>query len=351
MKIGIHPTKDSFSEFWIAYCNANNISYKLVNCYKPDIISQLSDCDALMWAFSHVIPSDIIFAKQLLYALESTGKYIFPDFNTMWHFDDKIGQKYLLEAIKAPLVPTHIFYSKREALHWISKTEFPKVFKLRGGASSHNVKLARTEAEAIRLVKRAFKSGFNQFSAYTGWKESVRKYRIGKSSFMDVVRSTVRIVYRNEYNKFSGKEKGYIYFQDFVPDNDHDIRIIVIDGKAFAIKRMVRTNDFRASGSGNIHFEKNIFDERMIRLSFDLAEKLKTQCVAFDFVSQSGIPMVVEMSFGFALPAYNRCPGFWDEELNWHEGEFNPGGWMVEKVVREATRKAANESRYLRRIL
>jgi len=136
-----------------------------------------------------------------------------------------------------------------------------------------------------------------------------------------------------------------------MPDNDHDIRVIIIDGKAFAIKRMVRTNDFRASGSGNIQYEKSIFDEGLIRISFDLAKRLRTQCVAFDFVSQGGTPMVVEISFGFAIPAYNACPGFWDEELNWHDGKFNPGGWMVEKVVREATRKTSMDSHYLRRIL
>jgi len=339
MKIGIHQTKGSFSEYWIAYCIANNINFKLVDCYKSDIIQQLADCDAVMWHFYHVIPKDIIFARQLLFALWSTGKYVFPDFNTMWHFDDKIAQKYLLEAINAPLVPSYVFYSKIDALKWINENEFPRVFKLRGGASSHNVKLVRTKADAIRLARRAFGSGFNQFSALSGLKECIRKYHLGKSNFMDVTRAFIRLVYKDEYDKFSSKEKGYIYFQDFIPDNDHDIRVVVIDGKAFAIKRLVRSNDFRASGSGNIFFEKELINERILKLSFDLAQKLRSQCIAFDFIHKAGNPLVVEISYGFAIAAYSKCPGFWDNDLNWHEGKFDPGGWMVEKVLTEVNKK------------
>ena len=48
MLIAIHRHKDSFSDRWIPYCESNNIDYKLVDCYRTDIIDQLADCDALM---------------------------------------------------------------------------------------------------------------------------------------------------------------------------------------------------------------------------------------------------------------------------------------------------------------
>jgi hypothetical protein len=70
-----------------------------VDCYQSDIINQLSDCDALMFHHYHASSKDTLFAKQLLFALESAGKIVFPDFRTGWHFDDKVGQKYLFEAI------------------------------------------------------------------------------------------------------------------------------------------------------------------------------------------------------------------------------------------------------------
>ena len=44
-------------------------------------------------------------------------------------------------------------------------------------------------------------------------------------------------------------EKGYVYFQDFIPNNDTDTRIVVIGDKIIGERRGVRNGDFRASGS------------------------------------------------------------------------------------------------------
>jgi hypothetical protein len=49
------------------------IPYKIVNCYDSDIIKNLKDCDALMWHHNHANPRDFLFAKELLFSLE-TGK-------------------------------------------------------------------------------------------------------------------------------------------------------------------------------------------------------------------------------------------------------------------------------------
>ncbi|MEG2191517.1 MAG: hypothetical protein RRY05_09125 [Bacteroidales bacterium] len=29
---------------------------------------------------------------------------------------------------------------------------------------------------------------------------------------------------------------------------------------------------------------------------------------------------------------YDNCEGYWNMDLKWHQGEFNPSGWMVELV-------------------
>ena len=145
MRIAIHKSDVGYHPRWIAYCKKRNIPYKIVNCYSDDIIKQLENCDALLWHHSHSKPSDILFAKQLLFSIQQSGKVVFPDFNTGWHFDDKVAQKYLLETVGAPLVPTYVFYSKEDAIDWVEQHEFPKVFKLRGGAGSANVKLVKTK--------------------------------------------------------------------------------------------------------------------------------------------------------------------------------------------------------------
>lgn len=338
MKIGIHHTKESFSDFWIEYCNKNNIVWKPVNCYCNDIMEQLSDCDALMWHFSQNSRKDFLFDRQLIYAVGASGKKVFPDFYTAWHFDDKVGQKYLFEALQIPMVPSWIFYEKETALRWVNCTRFPKVLKLRGGAGSQNVHLVLTRNRAARFVKQAFGRGIPLYDALGSLKERYRLFCLRKTNFIDLIEGIGRFIIPPPYARMKGRQKGYIYFQEFISSNNHDIRVIVIGNKAFAIKRMVRSNDFRASGSGNILYDKNLFDEKIIKLSFDLKEKLKTQCVAFDYIHEKDRPLIVEISYGFSPAGYVPCPGYWDSELTWHEGPFNPYGWMVEDLIKRVER-------------
>lgn len=334
MKLGIHHTKGSFSDRWISYCDSKRIAYKLVNCYENDIIQQLSDCDALLWHFSHKSPKASKFAKQLLYSIEASGKKVFPDFNTVWHFDDKVAQKYLLESLGAPLVHSFVFYDEREALEWANQTCFPKVFKLRNGAGSDNVRLVRSKKEAIRKIKKSFEKGFKQYNALNSLKERYRKYRLGKTTLGDVTKGVIRLLYTTDYARVTGREVGYCYFQDYIPGNEFDIRVVVIGDKAFAIKRLVRKNDFRASGSGFILYEKENFNVETVRVAFNVSEKLKSQCMTYDFVYLEGKPLIVEISYGFAPEGYDSCTGYWDKDLKWHGGIFNPYGWMVEDLIK-----------------
>jgi glutathione synthase/RimK-type ligase-like ATP-grasp enzyme len=338
--VAIQPSAGEFDERWIEYCKIKGIPYKLVDCYKNDIVSQLAGCKALLWQFHQGSPRDFIMAKNLLCALDHSGFKVFPDFRTAWHFDDKIGQKFLLESIDAPLVPTYIFYKKEEALNWAEKSEFPKVFKLRGGAGSQNVRLVKTRKDAKALIRKAFGRGFKSFNPSSSLKERWRRYKLHLTDLRDLAEGLARFIVPPAFARIRGREKGYVYFQEFIAGNNHDIRIIVIDDKAFGIKRLVRNNDFRASGSGNIQYDRSLFNEVTLKLAFELARKLKNQCVAFDFIYQDGNPLVVEISYGFLPKVYDPCPGYWDKELTWHEGKFNPYGWMVEGLLKQSENEA-----------
>lgn len=333
MKIAIFKRRNDFSVRWIEYCEKNNISYKIVNAYDSDIIRQVEDCTAFMWHHYHNDYRDLLFAKQLLYSLQKKRLKVFPNFNTTWHFDDKVGQKYLLEAIGAPLVPSYVFYTKKEALDWINNTEFPKVFKLRGGAGSANVKLAKTKSQAKKFVNMAFGRGFSQFDKLCYLKERYSKWRQGKDTFIRVCKGFARLFIPTEFAKMYHREKGYVYFQEFIPNNSFDIRVVVVGDKAFAIKRMCRVNDFRASGSGFLVYKKEEIDERCVSLALEVNKKLNSQCTAYDFIFDiNNNPLIVEISYGFTSASYDDCEGYWDKDMYWHEGRFNPYGWMVNQV-------------------
>lgn len=338
MKIAIHSREGGFSDKWIQYCQENSIDYKIVNCYDSDIVSQLEECDGLMWHWTHFDYKAINFARQLIYSLESAGKKVFPDSKTCWHFDDKVGQKYLLEAVNAPLVKSYVFYDKNEAMDWAKNTSYPKVFKQRGGAGSLNVKLVKNKSDAFSLIRKAFGKGFSPSDNLEKVKDRWGKLKRNrdKIALWALVRGLalyfspyLSVDYRNR-----AFDKGYIYFQDFIPDNDHDIRVVIIGEKAFAIKRMVRENNFKASGSGLIKYERDEIPEVCIKISFLLSKKLKTKCLAYDFVFDEGNPKVVEVSYGFARKGYLPCPGYWDQNLNWYEGNFTPEWFMIENFLK-----------------
>lgn len=335
--IAIHNTGNKgFAPRWVSYCQQQNIPYKLVNAYDSNIIEQIRDCDAFMFHHHQGNYKDVLFAKQLLYSLQLAGKKVFPDFNTTWHFDDKVGQKYLFESIDAPFVPSYVFYTKAEAIQWANSTKFPKVFKLRGGASSANVKLAKNKKDAIHLINITFGRGFKQYDWKAQLKEARRKQKLSKASCRDVLRPIYYTLkrYPTQFAHYKGNEKGYVYFQDFIPNNTYDIRIIIVGNKAFGIKRVIRKNDFRASGSGHILYEKNEVDERCVKLAFEINKKVKAQSIAFDFVFDTeNKPLVVEISYAFMASGYDPCTGYWDKELNWHEGKFNPYGWMIDLML------------------
>lgn len=337
MRIAIHNRQGSFSDGWIEYCKKNGIAYKIVNAYDNNIIEQVKDCDIFMWHHHHSDYRDCLFAKQLLYSLQMAGIVVFPDFNTDWHFDDKVGQKYLLESIAVPMVPSYVFFTKDEALRWIKETTFPKVFKLRGGAGSHNVMLAHNRKEAIKFVNRAFGKGFLQKNLRHLLSDDLRWYKIGKVSLFYLIKDVLAFYFKaGTFRKMYNREKGYVYFQDFIPNNTFDIRVCVVDGKAFAIKRMVRENDFRASGSGNICYIKNEIDERCVKIAIEVGKLLNLQCIGIDFVfDENNAPLIVEMGYGFTATGYAQCEGYWTSDMKWHEGKgFDFRGWMVEHMIR-----------------
>lgn len=339
MKIAIHKREGGFTERWIAYCDKNKIDYILVNCFDSNIINQIKGCDALFWHFNHGMRAEGIFAKQLLSAIEKSGKIVFPNYHTNWHFDDKIGQKYLFESLNIPSIKTDVFYKKKDCLSWIDTVVFPKVFKLSSGAGALNVRLVKTKNDARRLTFKAFGVGFKNIDRFKIMVDNFKKVLNKQKDVKTFVKFFLKDFLLKFFKK-SGREGGYTYFQEFIPNNKFDTRVIVIDNKAFAIRRFVRDNDFRASGSGKIDFNYMKIDINLIRIALNVSKKIDSQCIALDFVyDEKNSPLIIESSYGFSVKPYDNCEGYWDSNLEFFKGEFNPYGWMLESVFSEIKKK------------
>ena len=324
--LAIHKCKGRFADRWIEYCLQNGIDFKIVNCYRSDIIEQLSDVKGFLWHWNNDDPIALKFGRAIIASAEAMGITVFPNWDTCWHYDDKVSQKYLLEAIGVPLVPSYVFYDMREALEWIDKTTFPKVFKLSGGSGSSNVRLVKNAGEAKRLVQKAFTKGFDPVDIY--FKDTKLKLRkIKKASILLQKIKNIPAAYKDsKRNKFiRQKDCGYIYFQDFIPDNDFDTRVTIIGNRAFAFTRNTRKKDFRASGSGEIVYDLKRIRLDCIKIGFDIAEKIGAQSLAIDFViSENNEIQVLEISYCYQAEAVYNCLGHWDIKMVWHEGKMWP---------------------------
>ncbi len=263
------------------------------------------------------------------------GISVFPNDSTCWHFDDKIAQKYLLESIGAPIPKTWVFFDKEAGNNWIKSASFPVVFKLHSGAGAQNVRLVRDKKEALELCSVAFGKGFKSQPGY--FKDI--KHRINKpSSLIENIHKIGRApkVFFNirRLERDLPRCKGYIYFQEFMPDNQFDIRVTVIGDRAFGFIRYNRPGDFRASGSGRIDYDKSKIDPQCIRIAFDTAKKAGAQSLAHDFLKgRDGQFVIGEISYGYQDTAVYNCPGHWDSKMNWHEGHVWPQDAILEDLI------------------
>ena len=295
----------------------------------------MKNFSALFWNFNPWRYEDLLFARHILKSAECLGLKVFPNEATRWHYDDKIAQKYILEAIGAPLAPTYVFYDLKEALDWIDRAPLPVIGKLRRGAASNNVFLIKTKAEGRAFCKRMFGPGINPaprlFSDMGVRMNKAKKLKSGKDLMKAFSRLATKI---SDARKHIQVENGYALFQEFMPANTHDVRIFVIGNKAWGFTRNMRKGDFRASGSGSFDYSRERMPDHVVRAAMDVSQKLGFQAMNYDFLRDAkGEYKLIEMSFGtFAKPTYD-CPGHWDRKIKWHEGHTWPQAEIYTVVV------------------
>lgn len=318
---------DASSPRWADLLKKSGFKVKWVDVRQADILSQLQGCDAFMWRWGHFDGMGRI-ARRLLPVIEkSLGIIVYPDQNTCWHYDDKIAQSYLFEANCIPTPKTWIWFSPNAAREWAASVKYPLVLKLATGAGSTNVKLVKNLEEASIWISRLFTQRITslddvQFQLY-GFRERLKN--AAKSILIGE-----KAVFRDDGFE---RQCGYAYFQEFLLNNEYDTRVTVIGNRAFAFRRFNRDRDFRASGSGKIDYNRLAIDPKFISLAFEVAKKLKTQSCAIDGLYCNGVPVVGEASYTYVSCAVQECPGHWDSELNWHEGQMWPEEAQIEDFI------------------
>lgn len=351
----------NWNERWIRYCRERSIPHKVVNCFDSDVLDQIKECGGLMWMLRLDRPQDMLVGRHVLNAAKLMGLKVFPDFPESWHYDDKLAQKYLFEALGLPTPRAWAFFEETRALQFIERCDLPVVAKLRHGASSSNVRLLRTRREGRSYVRRMFGRGISPVPApwanakqrikvalavsgisrtATGLKGAPSEYKValpvgGVNQMLIRLKRAPRVYLETVCARRNAvRERGYLYLQEFIPGNTCDYRLMIVGNKCWGYRRMVRAGDFRASGSHFQDPDHTKITDTMIQTAFASAERLGMRSVGIDFVMDHDRPLIVEISCCYGIDEW-EYEGFWDRNLHWHEERVDPRDQIVEEMVRE----------------
>jgi len=317
----LHP----FQYKYMKILEDNAIDYKLVDSQSHTFWEEINDCSLYIMFLGQTL-MHLQRQLSLISVLDNVlGIRCFPNWNTAWHFDDKISQYYLLKSQGFPIAPSHIFWDKDLAIEWAKSAIYPQVFKLKGGAGSLNVIKVYNSKQAMKLISKMFGKGISN-----GNVPGVNLFKVYRNSIKTLVKSKVKYSLYELGLRFGitenwSRHQGYAFFQDFLPNNNYDTRVTIIGGRSFAFQRKNRPTDFRSSGSGIIDFSPNNIDHRCLKIAFSISQKFNFQCMAYDFLYDlNKQPIINELSCQFVDSAIYSCPGYWDENLNWYEGHLWP---------------------------
>lgn len=328
MIVGIH--KDPYGKFckflqrYEAILDYNGIDYIRLETSQPNFWEQVEKLDLFIFRWRQ-IDDQRHMAKSIIPIVEKEMKVkCFPNMATCWHFDDKTRQYYLLRQNNFPIIECWVFWDKKQALKWLEIAKMPIVFKLSGGAGSYNVILVKSMAQATKLINRMFGKGM--MSGRIPDKTALRFKEL--SLYKTVHRwggNIFRIMRDEDISPDWQVHKNYVLFQKYLPKNNYDTRVTTIGNRAFAFRRFVRKNDFRASGSGKIDYDVQQIYKRCIEIAIKVSKKLQFQSMAYDFLeNHNNEPEICEISYTYVDSAIYNSPGYWDSDLNWHKGHFWP---------------------------
>lgn len=292
------------------YMDNYDLNYELVNIDKSDWIDKIGQFDVVVWKPEFMgIKSSQILKEKVFFMQHIMKKRVFPNYETIWHFDSKIAQSYLLKYFKIKTPKTFVSFEYDDVIENAYKFKYPIVVKESNGAGSTGVKLIKDSKKLISYVNYKF---------------------LWENLFSRKVNSKL-------YDRF-----GQVYIQEFLKGNDSDLRITIIGDKyAYGFWRKNRDNDFRASGSGKIDYVKNI-PTNVIKYCSKISKLNKFDSMAYDILYKGDEFLIIEISYGYNDKALYNTKGYYElddegEVLHYTEGNFWPQElwvkWIDDKCV------------------
>ena len=290
-KIGIVQDPGIYPR-WTKYCRFlehNSFEYEFYNIHAHDWIERAEEYDIILGFFPNAF-WHLQEMREKYYFLETfLGKTTYPSAGHANLYEDKNLEAYIAKAHGLQFANTYVSHDKEDALHLVETLEYPFVSKIVPGSGSMGVEMVHNPTQARKIVEQAFS-------------------RNGRRTF---------------YNSF--RQKNYVYFQDYVPNDGYDIRAVVVGEKwGFGYYRKVLEGDFRASGMDQI--EKRGLPEEALQIGRQVNEIVKSPMLAVDMVhGLDGQYYIIEFSPICLMRKpdqmlVNNVPGYYvfDEDGSFH---------------------------------
>jgi glutathione synthase/RimK-type ligase-like ATP-grasp enzyme len=334
-----------YSESFRKILSVNGIPYKILDPNSSSLLEDLKDCSHLLFRHSQGDTDLKICETIFTFASKMYGIKCMPDFESFWQYEDKIKEYYLLKSHGFPIVDSHVFWNIEHADAFLKQTHFPIVAKLAKGAASSNVVIVKSLEEGQSINRQVFYKGVKAGGLNNGSNlKSLRKAgltKYGKAS-LRLFLIKAGIIRDKSYFPEWQIQKDAVLYQKYLPNNPFDQRITVIGKRAFGLRRFVRKNDFRASGSGNVDLDPLNIDTRCVEIAFSISNKLNFSTMAYDFIyDEDNKPNINEFGYCFADYDIEASHGYWDDKLNWHEARNWPQYYQLKDFLQIQDLKAA----------
>lgn len=302
-RINKNRVKDWSEKFETVFVK-EKINYEKIFIDKDDWIEQISSCDVVIWKPRFIgITSSQYFKEKIYFIQYVIKKRVFPNYETVWHFDSKIAQKYFFQYNKVPIPKTFVTFDYNEAMKFSKNTEYPIIFKLSSGAGSRNVRMIKNKEQLQSLVNFWFDN--------------------------NLLKKVIKRLFKLNYYIDSF---GQIYLQEFINNNSADLRITIIGDKyAFGFWRNNRDNDFRASGSGKIDYDRKI-PQNIVQYLCKLNKDFQFDSMAYDIIFRDNEFVIVEMSYGYLDKAIYNANGYYLLDENCNVCQFVEGHYWPQEM-------------------
>jgi glutathione synthase/RimK-type ligase-like ATP-grasp enzyme len=129
-----------------------------------------------------------------------------------------------------------------------------------------------------------------------------------------------------------------VYLQQFIADAGYDLRVVVVGDRLSAYGRRVPVGDFRASGDGDVFYDRSLITPEVIDAAFSASDALGARCMGYDFVldPKTSKPYIVEMSYGFPNWLVREAEGSCDRLGVWSDEPLDAAVLVLRNLVASA---------------